>query len=155
VGLRLSRDEAFAEIAGAHTGILMSLRRDGVPIGLPVWHVVLDEHIYVGAPTHSKKIARVRHDPRVSYLVESGERWIDLRGVHVTGTARIVEEPELLARVGDAMALKYAGFSGDRAAMPDDTRGYYERPRTTIEIVPDDRILSWVNAGLFADADSD
>ena len=153
MGLRLSRAEAFAEIAGAHTGILVSLRRDGVPIALPVWHVVLDERIYVGGPAQSKKIARIRRDPRVSFLVESGERWIDLRGVHVTGAARIVEEPDLLARVGEAMGRKYAGFAGDRAAMPGGTRDYYERPRVTIEIVPDDRILSWVNAGLFPAGD--
>jgi len=154
VGLRLSRAEAFAEIAAAHTGILVSLRRDGVPIALPVWHVVLDARIYVGAPAHSKKIARVRRDPRVSYLVESGERWIDLRGVHVTGLARIVDDdPDLVARVASETSRKYAGFAGDRAAMPDDTRGYYERPRAMIEIVPDDRILSWVNANLFADED--
>ena len=34
--------------------------------------------------------------------------------------------------------------------MPDATRAHYETAVTTIEIVPDDRILSWDNARLFA-----
>lgn len=152
MGLRMSRAEAFAEIGSAHTGILVSLRRDGVPIALPVWHVVLDERIYVGAPAHSKKIARVKRDARVSFLVESGERWVDLRAAHVTGRAGIVEDAELVERVNEAMGAKYSGFGGNRAAMPDDTRGYYERSRAVIEIVPDDRILSWNNSGLFAES---
>ena len=88
-GVRLSDDEAWAALEAAHTGVLTSLRRDGWPISLPVWFVVLDRRIYVSGPAHTKKFARVRHDPRVSFLVESGERWVDLLGVHVTGTARI------------------------------------------------------------------
>ncbi len=92
--VRLSRDEAWAELTNAHTGILTTLRRDGVPITLPVWFVVLDERIYVSAPGHTKKIARVRNDPRVSFLVESGERWAELRAVHVTGKGHIVEDLE-------------------------------------------------------------
>ena len=58
--LRLSRDEAWQTLEGAHTGILTSLRRDGVPIALPVWFVVIDEHVYVSGPAQRKKFARVR-----------------------------------------------------------------------------------------------
>ena len=98
-GIRLSADEAWQTLEHAHTGILTTLRGDGVPISLPVWFVVLDRKIYVSGPTHTKKFARVRRDPRVSFLVESGRRWVDLVGVHLTGTARIVDDPKLLERV--------------------------------------------------------
>ena len=146
MSIRLSRAEAWEMLGTSHTGIFTSLRADGVPITLPVWFVVLDERIYINAVAHTKKVARVRRDPRVSFLVESGARWRDLRGVHVTGTARIVSEPDLVARVGAALGEKYAGFSGDRAAMPDETRGHYEAEHVVIEIEPDGRILSYENA---------
>ena len=148
--LRLSVDEAWDTIDRAHTGILTTLRRDGVPISLPVWFVVLDRRIYVSGPAHTKKFARIARDPRVSFLVESGERWADLVGVHLTGTVRIVDDAQLLERVSTALAEKYDRFRTPRDQMPDQTRARYETPTTTIEITPDNRILSWENARLFA-----
>jgi PPOX class probable F420-dependent enzyme len=146
--VRLSREEAWAELAAAHTGILTSLRADGVPIALPVWFVVLERAVYVSGPANTKKMARIRRDPRVSFLVESGQRWAELRGVHLTGRARIVTEAGLLARVADALQDKYSSFRTPRADMPEATRARYETEAATVEIVPDERILSWDNARL-------
>lgn len=149
-GVRLGVEEAWARLERAHTGVLTTLRRDGAPISLPVWFVVLDRRIYVSGPAHTKKFARVRRDPRVSFLVESGERWIDLVGVHLTGTAQIVDDAELLERVATALGDKYERFRIPRDEMPGATRAHYETTRATIEITPDARILSWENARLFA-----
>ena len=148
-GIRLSADEAWDVLDRAHTGVLTTLRGDGVPISLPVWFVALDRRIYVSGPAHTKKFARIERDPRVSFLVESGERWIDLLGVHLTGTARIVDEADLLERVAGALDDKYGRFRTPRDEMPAATRARYETARTTIEITPDDRILSWENSRLF------
>jgi PPOX class probable F420-dependent enzyme len=147
--VRLTPDEAWAVLERAHTGILTTLRRDGWPISLPVWFVALDGGLYIAGPARTKKFGRVRHDPRVSFLVESGDRWSELVGVHVTGRAHVVTDPALLARVAAALAAKYAAFRTPRAAMPDATRARYEGETTTIEIVPDERILSWDNSRLF------
>jgi PPOX class probable F420-dependent enzyme len=149
-GIRLGVDEAWDTLARAHTGVFTTLRGDGVPISLPVWFVAFDRRIYVSGPAHTKKFARIRRDPRVSFLVESGERWVELLGVHLTGMARIVDDAELLERVAAALADKYGGFRTPRDEMPDATRARYETVATTIEITPDDRILSWENARLFA-----
>ena len=148
--IRLGNDEVWAELARAHTGVLTTLRRDGMPISLPVWFAALGGRIYVSGPAHTKKFARLRHDPRVSFLVESGERWADLLGVHLTGTAGIVEDPSLLDRVAAALDAKYSAYRTPHDAMPDATRANYEVARTTIEITPDARVLSWDNARLFA-----
>jgi PPOX class probable F420-dependent enzyme len=148
--VRMSADAAWTALARAHTGVLTSLRRDGAPISLPVWFVVLDRRIYVSGPAHTKKFARIRHDPRVSFLVESGEHWRELVGVHVTGRATNVDDAALRERVAGALDEKYSRFRLPREQMPDATRTHYETAVTTIEIVPDDRILSWDNARLFA-----
>jgi len=148
MGIRLSREEAWAVLAGTHTGILTTLRADGTPIATPVWFAVLDERVYVGTPSHTKKVARLRRDPRVSFLVESGTRWAELRAVHLTGRATFVTDPELMRRVNELLAAKYARFRTERTAMPDDTRRYYEVPRTLIEITPEPRMLTWDNARL-------
>ena len=146
--MRLSADEAWAVITGSHTGIFTSLRRDGVPIALPVWFVVLDRRIYVSGPATAKRLPRVRRDPRVSFLVESGQRWAELRAVQLTGRARVVTEPDLLAAVAAALDAKYATFRTARVAMPAATRAHYEVARATIEITPDAHMLSWDNSRL-------
>jgi len=148
VSVRLSPDEAWAVVEASHTGIFTSLRRDGIPVTLPIWFVVLERRIYVSGPATAKRVARVRRDPRVSFLVESGKRWAELRAVHLTGRACIVTEPHLLARVAAALDAKYAPFRTRRAAMPAGTRAHYEGAVATVEITPDNHILSWDNARL-------
>lgn len=148
--VRLDTETAWAVLSDAHTGILASLRRDGVPVALPVWFVALDRRIYVSGQAHTKKFTRLRHDPRVGFLVESGERWAELVGVHLTGQARVVDDPERLERVSRALHEKYSRFRTPREQMPDPTRAHYETKVVTVEIVPDDRILSWDNSRLFA-----
>ena len=155
MSIRLSRDEAWEVLRTTHTGIFTSLKADGTPIALPVWFAALDERIYLDAVATTKKVARVRRNARVSFLVESGERWRDLRGVLVTGQARIVDDDALVERVHAAIGEKYAGFSGDRPAMPPESRAHYEREHLVIEIEPDERILSWDNARILLSPPSD
>jgi PPOX class probable F420-dependent enzyme len=147
VGVRLSEDEAWAVLTDAHVGIFTTLRRDGMPVALPVWFVVLDRTICLAAPTRTKKVARLRHDPRASFLVESGERWAELEAVHLTGTVEFVDDLDEIARIDDALDEKYAAFRTARAAMPERTQEHYAG-RTFFRLRPDERIISWDNRRL-------
>ena len=134
-------------IAAAHTGILTTLRADGVPVTLPVWFVTSDRTVLIGAPSRTKKVARARHDPRASFLVESGQRWAELRAVHLTGRVEIVDDPVTIEAAALALDEKYAAFRTAGEAMPTATRAHYAG-RTILRFVPDARILSWDNARL-------
>lgn len=147
MSVRLSADEAWAVLEAAHTGIFTTLRRDGMPIALPVWFTVLDRTICLGAPSRTKKISRLRHDPRASFLVESGERWAELQAVHLTGRVEFVEDEPTMARIDDALDEKYAPFRTDHARMPERTQAHYAG-RTFLRLVPDERIISWDNRRL-------
>jgi PPOX class probable F420-dependent enzyme len=144
MSVRLSDDEAWDVLKGAHTGILSSLRRDGVPVALPVWFVTDERTVLVAGPRGSHKFARMRRDPRVSFLVESGSHWCDLRAVHLVGEAEIVEGPdwESLDRGFDE---KYRGFRTPRDEMPASARQRYDGGRALVRIVPTERLLSWDN----------
>jgi PPOX class probable F420-dependent enzyme len=149
--VRLSRDEAWDVLEHAHTGILTTLRRDGTPISLPVWFVVDDHHIYVSTPPGTKKIARIRNDPRASFVVESGHRWVELLGVHLTARAEVVADDDVDAsRIRDAIETKYAAFRTQREEMPDTAKSFYEArgEPVLIRLVPDEKILTWDNARL-------
>jgi PPOX class probable F420-dependent enzyme len=149
MSLRLSPDEAWAFLEKGHTGILTSLRRDGWPISLPVWYVVLDRRIYVSGPARTRKYGRMKRDPRVAFLVETGLKWKELAAVHVTGRARFVEDPAELARVQSAMDAKYAAYRTDRSKMPASTAQHYQQQGTaTVWIEPEGKLLTWDNARL-------
>lgn len=146
MSVRLTDDEIRAFLEQAHTGILTTLRRDGSPISLPMWFVALEGKIYVQTPARAKKIARLRRDPRIAFLVESGERWAELKAVHISGRAEIVSEPAEVERVSAAMMAKYERFRTRREHYPEATRRHYEVERLTVRIVPTGRTLSWDNA---------
>lgn len=145
--LRLSEDEIWSYASDAHTGIMTTLRRDGMPIALPVWFAVIDREMYVH--TRGKKLARLAHDPRASFLVESGERWAELKAVHFTGRAELIEpDPGLLARIRAETERKYARFRTAAEDMPAATARQYATSMRWIRFTPDERVLSWDNSRL-------
>jgi nitroimidazol reductase NimA-like FMN-containing flavoprotein (pyridoxamine 5'-phosphate oxidase superfamily) len=148
---RMTEDEIWATVAEAHTGILTTLRRDGNPIALPLWFVCLDRRIY--AQSRGKKLARIEHDPRASFLVESGYRWAELKAVHLIGTAHIVElDDEIAGRFRDEFDRKYAGARSAPTEMPKETANHYRTAKGgLIEFIPapGERVLNWDNANLF------
>ena len=147
MGIRLSNDEAWEATKSAHTGILTTLRRDGMPIALPVWFVVDDDAIAMTTPAGTKKLARIRHDPRASFLVEFGEQYLELQGVHFTGRVGTVEDADAVARIEAAIDAKYARFRPPADDLPLAAQAYYAN-QVLLRFVPDKRILSWDNARL-------
>jgi nitroimidazol reductase NimA-like FMN-containing flavoprotein (pyridoxamine 5'-phosphate oxidase superfamily) len=144
---RLTDDEIWTYVTDAHTGIMTTLRRDGMPIAMPLWFVVVDRAIYVH--TRGKKLLRLAHDPRASFLVESGDEWAELKAVHLTGTAEPVAlADDLLARVAAENARKYDAFRTPAEDMPTATAQHYASTMRWVRFTPDARVLSWDNARL-------
>ena len=130
MGVRLSEDEAWAELDTAHTGILTTLRRDGRPVSLPVWFATVERHIYVRTPAKTRKVEHVRHDPRATFLVERGEQWIELCAVMVYADVDLLEPGDEYEAASAAITAKYAGFRMESKAMggkklPDATKEHY------------------------------
>jgi PPOX class probable F420-dependent enzyme len=147
MSIRLTVDEAWEAVESAHTGILTTLRRDGMPIALPVWFVVDDRSVALMTPAGTKKIARIRHDPRASFLVESGEQYAELRGVHLTGRVEAVEDAVATSRIEAAVEAKYAAFRPPADSLPAAAQAYYAK-QVFLRFVPEGRILTWDNARL-------
>lgn len=140
----MTADECWAFVTDAHTGTFVTLRRDGVPVALPMWFACLDRKVYV--QTRGRKLQRIAHDPRASFLVESGEQWADLKAVHLTGVAEAIDaDEELSARFRAEIDRKYSAFRS-QAAMPKETAEYYAKAMSgLVRFTPDDRILNWDN----------
>jgi PPOX class probable F420-dependent enzyme len=141
----MTESEISDFLASSHTGILATLRSGGAPAIVPLWFVVIDGSVYVRTLRSSAKARNVMNDARVSFLVEAGQAWAELKAVVLHGTAEVVDTPELISRVDAAFAEKYANF-----LMPDGTpsrtREHYAADRAYIRIVPTRRALTWDNS---------
>lgn len=144
----MDSEELWSWVTDSHTGIFITLKRDGTPVALPLWYVVIDHKLY----THSggKKLARIRNNDRTSVLIESGERWVDLKAVHMTGRMRPLDPSELLwEQVHNALDVKYASYRVAADKMPSATAEKYATDgRVYLEFTPDERILNWDNSKL-------
>jgi len=94
------------------------------------------------APSATKKVARLRNDPRASFLVESGQQWAKLQAVHLTGTVEFVNSPHTQASIDNALDSKYQAFRAPRDTMPKSARQRYAE-RMFLRLVAHPRILSW------------
>ena len=80
-----------------------SVRPDGRPHSVPIWHVMHEEHIYFATPSRSVKVANVRTNPNVAvaaYLLDTPES-----GLIVEGLARL--RPDLRESVSKFFEEKY------------------------------------------------
>ncbi|MET7402058.1 pyridoxamine 5'-phosphate oxidase family protein [Dactylosporangium sp. NPDC005572] len=144
MSIRFTPDEAWAFVERAHTGILTTLRADGWPVTLPVWFVVLDRTICCTTPAGTKKVARVRRDPRAAFLAESGHAWAELAAVHLTGTIAVVTDEPTESAVRQLFEAKYAPSRVAPGRLPQVAQRHYS-DQVTLRFTPDDRILSWDN----------
>ena len=147
----MTEEEIRSYLIEGHTGIFTTLRRDGMPIAMPMWYVVLDGLVYV--QTRGRKLQRLRNDDRASFLVESGLRWAELKAVHLTGRCELIDEPdeELSRRFTAEFDRKYAPYRATDLEMPKETAEYYAtRLRGLVRLHPDERVLHWDNEKLGA-----
>jgi nitroimidazol reductase NimA-like FMN-containing flavoprotein (pyridoxamine 5'-phosphate oxidase superfamily) len=148
VGVRLTEDEAWAELAAAHTGILTTLRQDGRPVSLPVWFVAIDHHVYVRTPAHTHKVGHVEHDPRATFLVERGERWAELCAVMLHADVSLLGPGIERDEVESTLDEKYVSFRTESAQLPDATRAHYAVESAVLRLTPVGRLVTWDNSKL-------
>jgi PPOX class probable F420-dependent enzyme len=147
MSVRMSDSEVRAFLATGHTGILATLRADGSPALIPLWYVMLDESVFVRTSATSAKAKHVLADARVSFLVESGRAWADLKAVVIYGDAVIETDPDVVANVDRAFAAKYQSFLMP-ATADEKTRQHYAGQRIHVRIAPRRRVLTWDNSKL-------
>ena len=137
--IRMTPEELDAFLADQRTCRVATVSADGAPHVGALWFAWDGHAIWLYSLTRSKRWAQVRHDPRISVLVDAGHEYAELRGVELTGEAVVVgetprqgephpelEEPEKL------FAAKYFGLE----ELPHDGRHAWFR------LTPD-AVVSW------------
>ncbi|WP_328663434.1 PPOX class F420-dependent oxidoreductase [Nocardia salmonicida] len=82
----------LGELATANYVLLTTFRKDGTPVGTPLWAVAREDKLYVWTVTDSWKVKRIRRNPEVT-LQPCNARG-SAHGAVVTGTARLLDAAE-------------------------------------------------------------
>ncbi len=90
----MSDEEVWKFIDERKSLQVATLNRDGSPHLTTLWFAVMDGDIVFETYTKSQKILNLQRDPRISVLVEDGDRYDQLRGVTLSGKAELVTDPE-------------------------------------------------------------
>ncbi|MQY17231.1 PPOX class F420-dependent oxidoreductase [Nocardia macrotermitis] len=85
-------DNPFGAVGTANYVLLTTFRKDGTPVGTPLWAALDDGKLFVWTVTDSWKVKRIRRNPAVTLQPcnVSGTP----RGAVVNGTARILDEAD-------------------------------------------------------------
>lgn len=137
--ISLSPEELATFLGSARTCRVATIGPTGPHVS-PLWFLWHDETIWLYSITSSQRFRDVQRDPRVAIVVDDGHAYEELRGVEISGTARVVGEvprtgvavdPRLVP-VEDGYAAKYQG----RPTLRYDGRHAW----LTVDI---DKIVSW------------
>ncbi|GGU40098.1 pyridoxamine 5'-phosphate oxidase family protein [Nocardioides albus] len=114
---------------------------DGAPHLTTLFYVLDEGRIAFWTYGSSQKVRNLRRDPRVTCLVEDGEDYFELRGVSITGRARLVEDYEEIKALGSQVMARMAG-GADLGELGEDLVSKQAYKRVGIVIEPD-KIASW------------
>ena len=123
----MSTGEVSAFLAERRTATMCTINVDGSIHAVAMWYGFADGRLAVQTKAKSQKAQNVRRDPRMTCLVEAGERYEELRGVELVGRAELVEDPGRLWEVGVSVY--------DRYIEP-----YTERARPAVKAMLDKRV---------------
>ncbi|MBW3562806.1 MAG: TIGR03618 family F420-dependent PPOX class oxidoreductase [Actinobacteria bacterium] len=88
----------------------------------------------------SQKAVNLRRDPRLTCLVEDGDAYHELRGVEITGRAELVDDPDTLLAVGEALFRRYQ----DGDLTDEDREAIRARAAKRVAILVDvEDVTSW------------
>lgn len=120
---------------------------DGFPDITPMWYVVDGETVWMRTYRKSQKVINARRDPRCCAVVEGGDRYLELRGVQVTGNLLITEDVDRICWVAARLMIKYEGVAAEH--LPALEAAYRPRaPKQVALALPLEHIVSWDHSRL-------
>lgn len=140
--IAMSADEIRAFLDEGGTVQLALYGPDGYPDITPMWYVVEEGMLWMRTYAKSQKVVNARRDPRCCALIETGDRYVELRGVQITGDLRISDDVARICWVAARLMVKYEGVDAEH--IPALEAAYAERaPKQVALGLSLERIVSW------------
>jgi PPOX class probable F420-dependent enzyme len=93
-----------------------------------MWYAVKDQTVWFETKAKAQKVVNLRRDPRMSFLVEAGHTYDQLRGVAMEGTGVVIEDPDVVWGVCVSIFERYHGQ-------------YSEEMRPFVELMAKNRVV--------------
>lgn len=141
-GIAMSAEEVQDFLATGGTVQVALYGPDGYPDITPMWFVIDDQTLWMRTYGKSQKVMNARRDPRACALIETGDRYLQLRGVQITGDLQVIDDVDRICWVAARLMVKYEGVAAEH--IPALEAAYRERaPKQVALGLALDRIVSW------------
>jgi PPOX class probable F420-dependent enzyme len=132
--------EVDAFLATEHTCRVATTGADGRPHVAPLWFVWDGGALWLNSTVHSQRWTDLTRDPRIAVVVDAGERYDQLRGVELAGTATPVgpvprEDTGPVAELAGPELLFARKYAGTDTFTPDGRHAWLR--------VDPEKITSW------------
>src|SRR5438093_7511339 len=97
--IHLSDAEVDEFVQGRHTMNVATISPDGRIHLVAMWYGFLDDQLAFWTYGKSQKIKNVQRDPRITCLIETGDRYEELKGVELVGKGVVIEDQETVLKV--------------------------------------------------------
>ena len=115
--------------------VLTTVGPDGFPHSVPLGYFRLGDEILMGVRANTLKLRNIRHNPKVSLVLETGSARADIKGLMVQGTATVHTDPDDL--------LHYAREAAKGRGTPEAELPTEPRPGAAYIRVTPHRLRSW------------
>lgn len=90
----MSDDEVDTFLTQQRSSTVATIGPNGQVHLVAMWYAWLDGHIWLETKAKSQKVVNLRRDPRMSFLVEAGHTYDQLRGVSLEGNGVVIEDEQ-------------------------------------------------------------
>ena len=107
--ITLSRDEQLELLEAERVVVVGSFGPRGWPHLMPLWYVPRDGELWGWTYAASQKVRNLERDPRATLQVETGEQYVELRGVMIRCETVIHRDLETVMGIGEELFRRYTG----------------------------------------------
>ena len=143
--IMMTTDEVEAFLDEQRTLQVASINADGTPHLVAMWYARHNGAIAFWTYAKSQKVVNLQRDPRLTVMVESGDKYEELKGVTIYGHARLVSDLDEVFAFGDNVYERYWGPI-DNDMVREGVRAM-GRKRVVVVVDPD-KTVSWDHSKL-------
>jgi PPOX class probable F420-dependent enzyme len=137
--VEMTEQEIAEFVDRQRTATMGTIGPTGTPHLVAMWYAVIDGAIWFETKSRAQKAVNLRRDDRITVMMEDGLTYDTLRGVSFEGRGVIVEDPDLIWKVGVSVWERYSGPYSEEV-KPLVEFMLHKRIAIRVEV---DRVRSW------------